>query len=203
MGERKSQRQRGFTLLEVLISLVLLGLLFAALGQGVRFGLSAWALQEKASGRVESLEATDRGLRLLIEAMEPSAIGAAQTAVVGRHDQMSFVGALPSAAAIDRRAEMTLSLTNHGRLVLRWRPYRHEKGPPSPEAESLLLEGVERVEFAYWRPAASGIKGGWVSEWQRPGLPGLVRIHLQFGKNDPRHWPDIVIAPILEATGGV
>ncbi|HXP97606.1 MAG TPA: prepilin-type N-terminal cleavage/methylation domain-containing protein [Telmatospirillum sp.] len=200
MGRQKNQR--GFTLLEVLISLVLLGLLFVALGQGLRFGLGAWELQDKASRRSESLEATDRTLRLLIEGMEPDGDGTHQ-ALSGRRDQMSFIGSLPSAAAIGRRAEMTLSLTNHGQLVLRWRPHRHEKGAPPPEADALLLEGVEHVDFAYWRPAASGLKGGWIDEWLRPGLPGLVRIHLQFGKNDPRHWPDIVIAPMLEARGGV
>jgi general secretion pathway protein J len=187
-------------LLEVLIALVLLGLLLAALGQGLRFGLGAWELQEKTSGRVEALEATDRSLRLLIEGMEPGPVGVPQAAVSGHRDRLSFIGALPAAVAIDRRAEMTLVLANQGRLVLRWRPHRHELpvGEPPPESEVLLLDGVEKLTLAYWRAGAPGVRGGWVDEWMQPGLPGLVRIHLEFGPNDPRHWPDIVVAPTLE-----
>jgi general secretion pathway protein J len=196
----KRRGQQGFTLLEVLIALVLLGLLLAALGQGVRFGLRTWELQGKATSRSDALEATDRSLRLLIESMEPGGIGS-QSSVKGSRDRLSFVGALPAAVAIDRRAEMTLLLADHGRLLLRWRPHRHDRpfGPPPAENDALLLDGVEKLELAYWRPATQGLKGGWVDEWSQSGLPGLVRIHLEFGQTDPRRWPDIIIAPVLDA----
>jgi hypothetical protein len=95
---------------------------------------------------------------------------------------------------------MTLMLADSGRLVLRWRPHRHEKplGELPPEAEALLLEGVTGLELAYWRPRSADFKGGWVGDWAQPGLPGLVRVRLQFDKSDPRHWPDIVISTSLE-----
>jgi general secretion pathway protein J len=196
----RGSNQKGFTLLEVLVSLVLLGLLLAALGQGLRFGLSAWELQKKAVDRTESLEATDRALRLLIEGMDPGVIGGVQPPVVGRQDRMSFVAPLPAAVAIDRRAEMTLIVADQGRLVLRWRAHRHEKpfGALPRETDALLLEGVERLELAYWKPRGRNFDGGWVDEWAQPGLPGLVRIRLHFGEKDPRHWPDIVVAPVRE-----
>jgi general secretion pathway protein J len=189
---------RGFTLLEVLIALVLLGMLLAALVQGMRFGVQAWGLQEQVNNRVDALEAADRSLRGLIEGMEPA--GGAQTQIVGHKGSLSFIGTLPSAAAIERRADMTLTLANAGRLVLRWRPHHHEKpfGALPAETETVLLDGLEGVEFAYWRPRGPGFDGGWVSDWTDAGTPGLVRIHLQFGEHDNRRWPNIVVAPMRE-----
>lgn len=194
------EKQRGFTLLEVLVALVLLGLLLAALAQGLRFGMSAWDLQVRASESTASLEATDRSLRQLIESMKPGNFGTSQGSALGHRDRLTFVGNLPAVLPGDREAEMTLTLTGNHRLVLRWRPHKHELSTEAlpPETETLLLDGVEKLSLAYWRSAMAGMEGGWVDEWSQPALPGLVRIHLEFGPHDPRHWPDMVIATVIE-----
>jgi general secretion pathway protein J len=196
-----SDRRAGFTLLEVVIALALFGLLLAALGQGLRFGLKTWDLQAAAAGRSDALLATDRGLRRLIEAMEPENSASPLSAVDGRADRLSFVTRFPAALGWDRRVDAVLTLGSGGRLVLRWHPHRHEISFASPAAdtETVLLDGVERLALAYWRPAAPGIAGGWVDSWNQPGLPALVRVRLSFGKGDPRHWPDLVAAPLIDA----
>lgn len=200
MDENDDRRQQGFTLIEVLVTLVLLGLLLAALAQGLRFGLTAWDLQMQTSESSASLEATDRSLRLLVESMRPGGLVTPQDAVSGHRDRLTFVGTLPAVLPMDRQAEITLTLTKDHRLVLRWRPHRHELSvaAPPPQSETLLLDGVEKLTLAYWRPSLSGRSGGWADEWSQPGLPGLVRIHLEFAPHDPRHWPDMVIATVIE-----
>lgn len=200
MADTRSPRQAGFTLLEVLIVLVLLGLLMTALAEGVRFGLNAWTLQTRASERITALEATDRSLRLLIENMRPVAVGAPQRLIAGHPDSLTFVTTMPAVLASDRGALMTLLVTRDHRLVLRWRPHRHElaRDDASKEAEILLLPEVKTLSLAYWRESMSGIGGGWVNDWDQPRLPGLVRIHLDFPPGDPRHWPDMVIATAVE-----
>lgn len=192
--------QGGFTLLEVLVALTLLGFLLVGLQQGFRFGLKALDLQTKISSRTAELDAVDRALRRMIESMEPGDAAGTGKVMEGRRDRMTFLSTLPLAANIDRRARMTILVTPDKRLVLRWSPYRHEKPfqSPPPDTETLLLDHMERIDIAYWRPAALGIKGGWIDDWSLPGLPGLVRIRFSFPPGDPRHWPELIAAPALD-----
>ena len=64
-------KQRGFTLLELLVALAVLGLLMAGLVQGLRLGVSVWTTQTKRLAASGHLDLTDRTLRTLIARMDP------------------------------------------------------------------------------------------------------------------------------------
>jgi len=64
-------RQSGFTLLELLAALVVLGLLMVAITQGVRFGVQAWQTQARTVDTQGDLLAVDRTLRGMIERADP------------------------------------------------------------------------------------------------------------------------------------
>ena len=187
---------RGFTLLEVLVVLTVLGLLLAGLSQGVHFGLLAWGTEVRLAGGNDDFNTLDATVRHLIEGANPGD-DLDSAPFVGSIDELKCVTTLPSAADPTASRSMVASLlvdTDH-RLVLRWRPYIHAlrlHGPPPP-TETELLRGVSRIELSYWRP-----RGGWISVWRSDVLPTLVRIRLRFPDGDPRHWPDIVAAPILD-----
>jgi prepilin-type N-terminal cleavage/methylation domain-containing protein len=59
-------REHGFTLLELLVSLVIFGLLLAALGQGTRFALAARQSQTHQIEVDADLDTVDRTVRHLI-----------------------------------------------------------------------------------------------------------------------------------------
>ena len=61
----------GFTLLEVLVALTVLGLLFFGLVQGSQFVLLGWDRQTRLVARTEDLDAADRTLRRLIAQARP------------------------------------------------------------------------------------------------------------------------------------
>jgi general secretion pathway protein J len=194
-------RQSGFTLLELLVALVVLGLLVVGLTQGVRAGLTMWGAQTHRLGETGELDAGARVLRMLlsrISAPAPSAFArpsGATTRLEGRVDSLAFVGDLPTGLGTTRRANITLELVKE-RLVLRWTPHRHEQTTaPEPEPiETELIGGVERLEFAYWGSPSPDQTAGWQAQWDGFNVPSLIRVRLAFAKDDRRRWPDLIAA---------
>lgn len=191
----------GFTLLEILAALVVLGVLLLALRQGVAFGVAATDTQARMAAGREDLDAVTRALRHLVEAMDPGTTAEPAHLDAGPH-ALAFPTELPSAAAANLpqpSVSVALLLTESGRLVLRWAPRRHAipLGAPPPAHEAELLRGVASLDVAYWRPLPSG--GAWDATWSASGLPALVRLRIGFPPGDARHWPDIVAAPGREA----
>jgi general secretion pathway protein J len=185
----------GFTLLEVLIALTVLGFLFAGLAQGVHFGLLAWATEDHLTGGNDDFNVLDNTLRHLIEVADPGDDLDAAPFTANR-ERLDCITLLPNAdrETPGRRIRATLLVDANHRLMLRWQPAARAtrlRGPPQ-STDTELLRGVSRIELAFWRPG-----GAWVSTWRSPDLPALVRVSLHFLPGDQRRWPDIVAAPML------
>ncbi|HTU55206.1 MAG TPA: type II secretion system protein [Acetobacteraceae bacterium] len=194
----RNRGQAGFTLLETIVALVVLGFLIAGLAEGVRFGLGARNAENGLIARGAGLDAVDRTLRGLIARMDPGAFDAPPT-LAGAPDRMEFLTELPAGAAPGgiRRARVALSVDPAHRLVLAWRlaPHAVPLAPPA-SGQVVLADDVARLAIAYAEPAAAG--GGWVRRWNAAALPALVRLRIVFRAGDRRLWPDIVAAPMRE-----
>ena len=185
----------GFTLLEVIVALVVVGLLLVTLTQGVHFGLLAWRSHTRLAQANGDLNEVDQTLRNLIEAVDPGKDGQDRPTLLAKPDAMTFITDLPTAGGShpSRHVEAMLFVDSGHRLVLRWRPLSAAPGNPAPPRDTEILRDVSRVRFAFWRRT-----GGWVNEWRSNDLPAMVRIHLTFIDDKKRHWPDIVVAPLLD-----
>ncbi|HZU90446.1 MAG TPA: prepilin-type N-terminal cleavage/methylation domain-containing protein, partial [Stellaceae bacterium] len=113
---RGAHRQSGFTLLEILVALAVLGLLMVGLAQGVRAGLALWQAQTRRLAQIAEIDAGERLLRNLFSSMPPpfaarfAGENAAPTGLEGTADRVSFTGELPTGLGPARRARMTLEL---------------------------------------------------------------------------------------------
>jgi general secretion pathway protein J len=193
----------GFTLLETLVVVVVLGLLVIGLGHGVRTGLALWGAQQRRVGQTAELDASARILRTLLTGIMPSPASSTESLTPGNGfkgdgEHLNFVGDLPTGLGTTRRADIELGL-RHGNLVLTWTPHRHEipLGPPPAPVETELIAKVERLEIAYWGSTTPDQPAAWQTRWDGPAAPELVRIRLVFGKGDDRRWPDLMAAPVL------
>jgi general secretion pathway protein J len=193
--------QQGFTLLELLVTLVVLGLLMVALTEGLRVGLRAWAFESRIGGRATGLETTDRTLRQLIGQAALGELHSQDDAFTGAPHTLSFATTLAQGlgAAFTHQAEVTLLVTAEHRLVLLWRPhYRRWIVQPPPRSAVVLLDGVEQLDLGFWQPAPPPQQGRWLTAWTAPTLPPLVRLRITFLPGDPRRWPDLVIATMQQ-----
>ncbi len=201
-NDRTFARQGGFTLLEMVVVVTVLGFLIIGLTQGVRTGLALWEAQSRRVGETAELDAAARILRALLSGIAPppsfgpAAGGAGGEALKGGAASLAFVGDLPTGLGTTQRADITLELSR-GRLVLRWTPHRHElsTAAAAPPTETELVGNVERLDLAYWGTSPSGQEAGWQTQWDGPAIPELIRIRLVFGDKDRRRFPDLIAAP--------
>jgi general secretion pathway protein J len=193
---RGEVRPNGFTLLEILVALVVFGLVLAGLTQGIRYGMQAWQSQVRIASRSGDLDAVDRALRRMIEVMDPGDSQDDVMPVAATRNRLEFNTVLPDSTGtrgVQRVAAALLVDPSH-RLVLRWRPLLHaQRLRPPPPTVTELLSDVAGLELSFWQPT-----GGWVDGWRSQVLPALVRIRIVFRAGDPRHWPDLVVAPLLD-----
>lgn len=186
-------RQAGFTLLELLVAIFVLGFVILLSSQGLQFGLHASRVV--AGEHKEDLLAVDQALRRMIVLADPGVYPEPAT-LRGAAGALSLTTELPSGGpGPPLRADAVLSASD-GRLVLRWRPHRHAEwfGAGPAWTTAIVSEGVERVEFAY---AASG-SAEWSATWTGERLPSLVRIGIVFAGRSGKRWPPIIVAPLRE-----
>jgi general secretion pathway protein J len=196
-GHRSSA---GFTLMETLVSLIVLGFIIGGLAQGLHFGMSVWDRQVRTIDRDSALDSTNRILRMLLARMAPGD-DPHVPAIDGDAVRLSFTAELPvnAPSAPTRLADLTLDGGAGGSLVLRWTPHLHARRlAPAVVQETVLLSGLRQLRFAYYRPPSGHAAAGWVASWQSADPPDLVRVHIAF-RDPSKHWPDVIVAPMCEA----
>jgi hypothetical protein len=189
----------GFTLMETLVSLIVLGFIIGGLVQGMHFGMSVWDRQVRVIDRDSALDSTNRILRLLLARMAPGD-DPHVPAIDGDAVRLSFTAELPvnAPAAPTRLADLTLD-GGAGSLVLRWTPHLHARRlAPAVVRETVLLSGLRQLRFAYYRPPSGHAAAAWVASWHSANPPDLVRVQIAF-RDPSRHWPDVIVAPMCEA----
>ena len=193
MSAGLARRTAGFTLLEVLVGLVILGFVISGLAGSTRFGLLAAGTQSRIASEHADLEPADRLLRRLVAGMALPNDGR-QPGLVGDRTGFACLTRAPAAQepGLSARVDAFVAVNGAHQLVLRWSPHRHAERltPRPPPAEEVLLQGIDRLDVSYLSPDRSG----WLESWNRTDLPGLVRIRLLFAPGDPRRWPPIIAA---------
>ncbi len=194
----------GFTLLELLIALTLLGFILALLFGGLRLGSRSWDAGELRSEQSTHLALVQGFLRRELSQVYPFRWKKkvnSELAFAGESNRLRFVA--PIAARLGPGGLYLVSLEqvrdkDGSQLVLK-------RSIPEPDsgdfneldnAEKVVLaEQVESVSFAYYGAETKDAEPLWSDKWDNPKLlPYLIRIRVKFSNG--RDWPDLV-APAL------
>jgi general secretion pathway protein J len=192
-----THRPNGFTLVEMLVSLALLGALSMVLLQGFGGARRVWERGDREVAAGESVAAAQLVLRELVEHGFP------WTGFHGSHPTVEFDGDstamefLSVAPAAERPAPLQRYALGVGTdRALRLDVSAAERLTTPVTERRKLLGNVAGVEFAYFGSAPPDNSPRWRSGWHaQPQLPLLIRLRLSFASDDGRRWPDLVIRP--------
>lgn len=209
-SDRRHTPSDGFTLVELLVAIAILALLATLLVGGLRFGTRAWERADVHADIVSEVQIVQAFLRRRIsEAAPVRKQGQSDKPVVdfdGERTHLSFVTVMPVHLETGGYARLDLDFRpDLGKLLLRWQPYDFSGGAKrSADAETrVLLDGVAEVSFAYFGSAADDTDqaSAWQNEWKGRGrLPALIDLRVRFVASGLRHWPDMVVAPMVTST---
>lgn len=201
LSERRRQAESGFTLIEMVVAVMVLGFVLAGLFQATRFGIAAWGLETKMAENAAALERMDRVLRHLIE-QASAPVAADDKPFAGQEHRMLFMTLLPDQPQTQpiRHAQVSVGVDDKHRLVLRWQPHPNATliGVQPPMQEIVLAEGMERIDLAYRQAAGDG--GKWSKAWSDSALPAVVQIHFVLADGHHR-WPDMAVPTMLDPNG--
>ena len=196
--------EAGFTLVELLVSLVIVAVLAAMVLAGAQLGFQT-AAQAKARGIGNaSIITSQTVLRDRIEALVPNTrfeFGRPIADIRGESTIVSFFAPAPPAERPASLMRYRLTRSGEGELVLYSladttagiSPYAPGQSGWAPQ---VLLTNVERLEIAYFGNLPGDNARQWRDRWiERGKPPELIRVRVTFFDGDRRQWPDLVIRP--------
>jgi general secretion pathway protein J len=208
---RPPAQTAGFTLIEMLIALVLIGLLTAALFGGLRFAARASDRATAAADHAADLATTYSFLQAQLGNAQPYPATAdpkdQQILFDGAPDQIEVITTSPSRLAMGGFFHLHLAVIDVGgelRLLAEWRePPRQDEAPPDTVLKpSILLDHLRGVRFAFFGTTDPESPSDWHDRWQgATALPKMIRLRVEFA--DGWQVPDLIVAPRLAAGPGV
>lgn len=184
----RHRRAAGFTLIEMLVVLGLMGLLSALLFDHFRFASHIVDVGTHILDRSATVDRAANFLQSELAAISPSA------AFEGSSGEVMFIAAPPAARASDGLDRFRLGAADyhgHKALMVLVRPNDEEAGETH-----VLLDNIAGADIAYFGPPGPGRPSSWQGSWKGiSGLPQLIRLRITFA--DGLAVPDIITAPRL------
>jgi general secretion pathway protein J len=195
----------GFTLVELLVAITLVGLLTVVLFGGLRFGTRAASAVNLRTDRSAQIAVVYDFMQseLADARMLPTSSDSATASADfdGQADALSFVTIPPAYLALGGFHLLHVAMEGERqtrRLTVSWQQIPRGSLPVSPTTlqPSVILQDIQTVQFGYFGAADPNRPPEWQNQWNdRTALPLLVRLRIAWA--DGSHAPDLIVAPRL------
>jgi general secretion pathway protein J len=197
-----SDREAGFSLVELLVGLVLLGMVAALLASGLSLGQRVWQGSEERAQASRAMFDAQTALRRLFDDMQPLRSASQDGRTIefrGSADEIEGIVPLPNIGLgglyrlhlFWRRSERRLDLTFHA----------YERGTETGGGEAnltTLASEINGMELRYFGKSKGEETAEWHNEWLgQEELPGVISIKITNTKGVA--WPELLIAPRVKA----
>jgi len=188
----------GFTLVEVIVTLTILGFIVLIVFGAFRLGLSAWERGESTRGKYQKLRTVSELVSRQIKSIVPYKIksqksGGDYLAFEGKPHSVKFISAVPIKGKqpegfVYALYEFKAGGKEGGRLILYEQRVLNKdffEENPKEELGVPLFEGISDVRFEYYREEnlEKNWTEGWVEEWdakEEKELPRALRMVLAY-----------------------
>jgi general secretion pathway protein J len=202
-------RARGFTLLEVMLSILLLALLLAGTYGAIRTTVHAMHSGESAIDRTNRLRVAQEFMRRQISRIMPLAFGQDESTNTnfvfeGKRDFMRFVAPMPGYLSKGGPYVQTLAFAGNRRggkqLLFNDDMLNGFDLDKKTENEpSVLLDQIEDGRFEFRTLDEDGKLTDWSDEWDDPSVtPVMVRIVVRMSAQARVEFPEMEIPLLLD-----
>lgn len=194
----------GFTLLELLIALTLLGFIMVLLFSGFRLSGKSWDAAQARIDENGAMQIDHAFLKHLLSQAYPFALKKAVNQPLvfnGAADRIEFIAPIPARSAPGgfQHVLLTVEPDKEARqIAFRHQPIDYASAslnPPEGERAAVFGRGAADIRFSYFGSDDERTPGTWRDTWSNPKrMPTLVRVSVK-QPAEARPWPEIV-API-------
>jgi general secretion pathway protein J len=199
-------RSAGFSLVEMLVSLVVVGLAAVLLAAGIgRIGLSI-NQANRGDSHIDTIATAQFTLRQRLAGIQPvfdPQAGATIIDFAGLDTRVDFIADPADHDAPDALHYYRIARDPDGDLMLfsiNTLDQRADVHNPATVGWTAhpLVQGTAAIEIRYLGRSSFAPGQGlvWQDNWTHRGqLPQLVRVRVSFPQGDPRSWPDLIVHP--------
>jgi general secretion pathway protein J len=194
----------GFTLVEMLVAVTLIGLLAIGLASAMGLGIKTWNTSGVTAERLDALRAAQNTLRQALTSIYPhwTLDNPAFVEFSGSSDAIEFIAPAPLAfdhPGFSRFHLAAVRLDDMTSLILKLRPDENQSDTTKWTDGVVIFSSTSEIEFSYYGPGSTTLAPSWQSVWQkRPELPRLIKIEATSRNPDAVTWPALIVKPAID-----
>jgi len=205
------KRQGGFTLIELVIALALLGGMLLLIYSGINFGLRSWDASDANGRRTADRRIAFNFLRREIGETFPMRFKDSMQlkfAFEGKENSLRFVSSRPAGISASGLSLVGVQIEGgedrkRNLVMRRAMPDDEAKtfNPLDKAEATILFENVDSVTFQYYGNENDFTEASWVDAWDYPArMPTMIRMRIRTA--DGATLPDMLVRVMLGEEAG-